>query len=616
MSGLASIHTRHSMNTRFLPLALAIAVGSLALPANALRMFSPGEAADPGSAMTDRLIVKYRNGTGPFPTVQAQLATLVAANRHGVVVSPLRQMTGGAQVFRLSRAMRHHDVESLASSLKAGDPNVEFAEPDRLLQPLFTPNDALFGQQWSLSDATAGIRAPLAWDRTHGAGITVAVIDTGVRPHADLMANLLPGYDFVTDVTMAGDGNARDADASDPGDAVAAGACAAGSDASPSSWHGTHVAGIVAASGGNAAGVAGVAFGAKVLPLRVLGRCGGYTSDIADAMVWAVGGAVSGLPVNANPARVLNLSLGGRSACNRTTQTAIDTARAKGAVVVVAAGNDNTDAATSAPANCNGVVVVTATGRSGGKASYANTGAIITLAAPGGDTNGGILSTLNTGTAGPLADSYASTMGTSMATPVVAGVAALMLSVNPKLSPDQVASLLKASARAFPAACANCGAGLVDANAAVTLAAAATSTPGAAPTSVPAPAPTPTPAPTLAPVAVNEVEPNDTVAKAQAIASLPAAVSGTLASHGDVDHYKLTPAGGKTLTATLTAGASAGFGLSVLNAAGRPLLVVPGAAGRQIVVTVTNSGSAGAVLVLKVQRSTGLTGAYKLALRN
>ena len=602
------------MNTRLLPLALAIAVSSLALPASALRMFSRDEAADPGLAMTDRLIVKYRSGAGPYPTVRAQVATLVAANRHGVVVSPLRQMAGGAQVFRLSKAMRHHDVESLASSLKAGDPNVEFAEPDRLLQPLVTPNDALFAQQWSLSDATAGIRAPLAWDRARGAGITVAVIDTGVLPHADLLANLLPGYDFVTDVFMAGDGNARDADAADPGDAVAAGACAAGSAASKSSWHGTHVAGIVAASGGNALGVTGVAFGARILPLRVLGRCGGYTSDIADAMVWAVGGTVSGLPVNANPARVLNLSLGGRSACNRTTQTAIDTARAKGAVVVVAAGNDNTDAATSAPANCSGVVVVTATGKSGGKASYANTGAIVTLAAPGGDTSGGILSTLNTGTAGPLADSYASAMGTSMATPVVAGVAALMLSANPRLAPDQVASLLKASARAFPTACANCGAGLVDANAAVTMAAAA------AGTSTPTPAPTPTPVPTSLPtptpvaVAVNEVEPNDAFAKAQAIAVLPAALSGTVASHADVDHFKLTLAGGKTLTATLTAGASAGFGLSVLNAAGQSLLVVPGAAGRQIVVTVSNGGSAAAVLVLKVQRSTGLTGAYKLAL--
>ena len=602
------------MNTRLLPLALAIAVSSLALPASALRMFSRDEAADPGLAMTDRLIVKYRSGAGPYPTVRAQVATLVAANRHGVVVSPLRQMAGGAQVFRLSKAMRHHDVESLASSLKAGDPNVEFAEPDRLLQPLVTPNDALFAQQWSLSDATAGIRAPLAWDRARGAGITVAVIDTGVLPHADLLANLLPGYDFVTDVFMAGDGNARDADAADPGDAVAAGACAAGSAASKSSWHGTHVAGIVAASGGNALGVTGVAFGARILPLRVLGRCGGYTSDIADAMVWAVGGTVSGLPVNANPARVLNLSLGGRSACNRTTQTAIDTARAKGAVVVVAAGNDNTDAATSAPANCSGVVVVTATGKSGGKASYANTGAIVTLAAPGGDTSGGILSTLNTGTAGPLADSYASAMGTSMATPVVAGVAALMLSANPRLAPDQVASLLKASARAFPTACANCGAGLVDANAAVTMAAAA------AGTSTPTPAPTPTPVPTSVPtptpvaVAVNEVEPNDAFAKAQAIAVLPAALSGTVASHADVDHFKLTLAGGKTLTATLTAGASAGFGLSVLNAAGQSLLVVPGAAGRQIVVTVSNGGSAAAVLVLKVQRSTGLTGAYKLAL--
>jgi serine protease len=605
------------MTSRFLtlPVALAIVCGMLSTPVGAFR--NPGVdqsrvAAPAPPATTDRLIVKYRSGSGAYPTAVGKAASLVAANRQGVQVSHLRQMANGAQVFRLNRRMTHGELDTLAASLRAGDPNIEFAEPDRVLHSLLVPNDALYAQQWSLSDATGGIRAPAAWDRATGSGVVVAVIDTGVRPHADLVSRLLPGYDFIADTKVAGDGNGREADAADPGDAVAAGYCGTGSAASNSSWHGTHVAGIVAAAAGNSAGVAGIAFGAKVLPLRALGRCGGYTSDIADAIAWAVGGAVTGLPLNPNPAQVINLSLGGAGACGVTTQNAINTARAKGAVVVVAAGNDNADAANSAPANCSGVVVVAATGKTGAKASYSNTGASVTLAAPGGDAGAGILSTLNAGTGAPGADSYASYMGTSMATPAVAGVAALMLSVNRKLTPDQVAALLKSSARAFPGACAKCGAGIVDANAAVSLALAAASAPTPAPT--PAPVVVPTPAPAPVPAAVAETEPNDTLANAQVVGVLPATLSGAMGSNTDLDHIKGTVAAGKTLSATLVAGASSGFGLSVLSVAGQTLLIVPGVVGRQSQVLVTNTGSVAVQIVLRVSRSLGVIGSYKLAL--
>jgi serine protease len=199
-----------------------------------------------------------------------------------------------------------------------------------------------------------------------------------------------------------------------------------------------------------------------------------------------------------------------------------------------------------------------------------------------------------------------------MATPAVAGVAALMLSVNRKLTPDQVAALLKSSARAFPGACAKCGAGIVDANAAVSLALAAASAPTPAPT--PAPVVVPTPAPAPVPAAVAETEPNDTLANAQVVGVLPATLSGAMGSNTDLDHIKGTVAAGKTLSATLVAGASSGFGLSVLSVAGQTLLIVPGVVGRQSQVLVTNTGSVAVQIVLRVSRSLGVIGSYKLAL--
>jgi serine protease len=242
------------------------------------------------------------------------------------------------------------------------------------------------------------------------------------------------------------------------------------------------VAGTIAALTNNGTGVAGVAYGAKVVPVRVLGKCGGYTSDIADGIIWASGGTVSGVPNIAARAQVINMSLGGSGACDTTTQNAINSARSRGTVVVVAAGNESQNASNSNPANCAGVIAVAATNKSGGKASYSNYGTIVDVAAPGGDTGAGILSTLNAGTTSPGADSYASYMGTSMATPHVAGVVALMLSANPNLTPDDVAAKLKSTARAFPAACSGCGAGIVNAAAAVNAALASTTTTTPTPT--------------------------------------------------------------------------------------------------------------------------------------
>jgi len=416
---------------------------------------------------TDRLIVKYRDGAG--------LAALSDGKRlTGLVVKGRKYNRSGAELWRLERYMSQTEAAQVAARVAQQDPNVLYAEPDLMMVPTVVLNDTRAAEQWDLYDDTAGIRAPAAWDRTNGSGVTVAVLDTGYLPHADLAANLVGGYDFISETGVSNDGDGRDASALDPGDAVVAGGCGGGyptRDLS-SSWHGTHVSGTVAAVGNNAAGIAGVAWGAKLLPLRVLGKCGGYTSDIADAIVWAAGGAVAGVPVNPNPAKVISLSLGGGGACSRTFQDAITAARGRGAVVVVAAGNSNTDVTGFSPANCSGVITVAATGRSGARAYYSNFGSLVDIAAPGGDmstgTANGILSTLNSGQTAPGADSYAYYQGTSMATPHVSGVAALMFARNPALTPDTLEATLKSTARAFPGACSQCGAGLMDANAAVT----------------------------------------------------------------------------------------------------------------------------------------------------
>jgi len=622
--------TLHKLLSTPLILATSVAIVTTSAQAWSNRPVAPAipTSASAGSvtaeslATTDRLIVKYRDGSSSnVMSARSRNAVTVAGNRQGVQVSALRRMHNGSQVMQLSRRMNRDELNNMIQSLRSGDASIEYVEPDRILQPLYLPNDALYPQQWALSDATGGIGAPDAWNQSTGTGVTIAVIDTGVRPHADLIANLLPGYDFITNPTIAVDGNGRDADPADPGDAAPAGACGTGSPARNSSWHGTHVAGLAAAAGGNGIGVTGVAFAARILPLRALGRCGGYTSDIADAIVWAAGGTVSGLPQNPTPAKVINLSLGGNGACDITSQNAVNAARAKGASVIVAAGNSNTNASGSSPANCSGVIAVAATSKTGGKASYSNFGTNVTVAAPGGDSGAALVSTLNAGTTTPGADSYAAYMGTSMATPVVSGVAALMLSVNPALTPDQITSLLKSTARAFPAPCTGCGAGIVNAKAAVTaaLAAKGTATPTPSPTPTPpAPTPAPAPAPVPAPVPsvmpVKEAEPNNTLAAAQKISALPSLVSGSISTVTDTDYYQFAVAAGKTVTVTLSAGSASGFGLGIYLSSGQQLLMVPGANGRQQKVALTNSGTTAATLVVRVLRSTGDAGAYSLAM--
>lgn len=565
-----------------------LALGALASAQAGQGVGGAGAAsALPAEGVTDRVIVRYKDAAlGVLPSAAALAKARVAGNRQGVQLSHLRRTGLGADVLKLDKRMSLEQVRALARDLKAGDATIEYAEPDRILQAQLTPTDALYAQQWHYFDAVGGINLPTAWDKVTGAGVVVAVLDTGVRPHADLAANLLPGYDFIIDTLVSNDGNGRDADASDPGDATTAGLCYSGSPASNSSWHGTHVAGTIAAVTNNASGVAGVAFGAKVLPVRVLGRCGGYTSDIADGMVWAAGGAVTGVPANPTPAKVINLSLGGAGACDLTSQNAINTARARGATVVVAAGNSNADASQFSPASCAGVVTVAATGPTGGKASYSNFGTVVALAAPGGDGSSGVVSTWNTGTTSPGADGYAAYLGTSMATPHVSGVVALMLSRNASLSPDQVTSTLKATARPFPAACTPCGAGIVNASAAVDA----------------------VPAAVTPPVAnVAEIESNNSTRAAQVIAT-PALLTGTLSSKSDTDYFKTTVSAGGRLVGTLTPNGTSNYNLSAYNAAGKLLGSSSQGTGLKDVFTVTNTGTTAATVYWRVVYASGATG--------
>ncbi|HVE50488.1 MAG TPA: S8 family serine peptidase [Casimicrobiaceae bacterium] len=484
-----------------------------------------------------RIIVKYRDDARDARSVVGIAVTQDKLDRiaalAGVAAAHERALFNGAALVRLFTRLPRQRVEVIAEALSR-DPDVEYAEPDYRAFPKLVPNDPLYASQWHYWDPSGGVNLPAAWNRTTGSSsIRIAVLDTGSLPHPDLAGRFAGGHDFIRDYIIANDRSpaqpasctptldprfapcisSRDSDPTDPGDWISASEdsgsdwggwledCASaspGGQFSASSWHGTHVAGTIGAASNNGTGVAGINWISPIVAVRVLGKCGGYTSDIADAMVWASGGSVAGVPANAFPARVLNLSLGGLSPCSSTSQNAINSALSRGSVVVVAAGNESTDASESSPGNCNGVISVAAIGRSGQRTSYTNFDDVrglsapypantigVDIAAPGGGDGQAVLSTLNAGTTTAGAFNYAGFNGTSMATPHVAGIASLMLSVNAALTPAQLLSAMQATARAFPSGTSRdctsdftrvdsapgfpkyCGAGIIDADAAI-----------------------------------------------------------------------------------------------------------------------------------------------------
>ena len=433
---------------------------------------------DEATQLVSQIAIKYEPGfSRTEKTGVARGSSLV-----GMTLKPASYSANGYQVVSLPSPVTQDEAKVLASRL-VGSNQIKSASPLGMVHRMTTPvnpNDTLYAQQKNMGGpyntnpndpiGEFGVHANYTWGMTLATPAVVAVIDTGYTNHADLPAPV-GEYDFITDLTNAGDTNARDADAHDPGDDCGSGV--------GSSWHGTHVAGIIGATH-NSTGIAGVVQNAQLLHVRVLGCTGGEDQDLADAIVWSSGGSVPGVPANTTPAKVLNLSLGASGSCPVIIQDAINTAVANGAVVVVAAGNENFNVSSSYPANCNSVVAVASVSSDGSRSSFSNYGLGVDVAAPGGEdgTFGvPILSTVDTGTTTPSGDTYTGYIGTSQATPHVAAAAAQYMAENPSATPAQVETALKATAYPFPEfqlpqwpadySCVvnSCGTGIVDVSA-------------------------------------------------------------------------------------------------------------------------------------------------------
>jgi len=420
---------------------------------------------------TQRVLVKLRSTAAGAPSpAQAAANTIEAlASRVNLTLLESRQITAGLHAMHVA-AFPGETIASSLARLRA-DPTVEYAEPDQRRYPHAVPNDPLYVNQWYEQNVQpAAIDATTAWDTTTGrSDIVIADLDTGIRSdHPDLGPmpgnRLLPGYDFISDPLIANDGDGRDADAADPGDWITAADAAtptfSGCTVANSSWHGTRTAGLLGAITNNSTGIAGITWQPMIMPVRVLGKCGGQDSDILDAMRWAAGLQVAGVPNNPHPVQIINMSLGAASACTAAQQTVIDEVVAKGVLIVVSAGNGS--GPVDSPANCNGVAAVGGLRHAGTKVSFSSLGPEVALSAPAGNcvnTTGACLftidTTVNNGTTTPGTNGYTDqlnpNLGTSFSAPMVSAIAALMTSVNSNLRAPQLIARLKEGAKVFPA---------------------------------------------------------------------------------------------------------------------------------------------------------------------
>lgn len=420
----------------------------------------PESPAHGTTRYTGRVLLKLAPASqGDEGAADQRTALDALARAAGTSLAVTRQTATGGTLVEVDGSDPVRAAQRLAAQ-----PGVEYALPERRFTALTDPNDPGFTAQWNLQ----AIRAPQAWPYATGAGARVAVLDSGSANHPDLVGRYLPGYDFVSDLPTARDGDGRDPDPADPGNWELPGQCGAGQPGTPSTWHGLHVAGIIAALTGNGQGIAGIAPQTDLLPVRVLGPCGGGTTDITDGIVWAAGGSVPGVPANTTPAKIINLSLASPGACTTVEQRAIDVARARGALVIVAAGNSGGPVSASAPANCRGVLVVGSSTAAGTGAAHSNHGPAVALAAPGV----GIWGLANSGVKGPDLRGWGtlSRSGTSTATPQVSAAAALVWSVAPSLSADDVRAILRRTTTPFGGSTGRLGTGVLDVAAAVKLA--------------------------------------------------------------------------------------------------------------------------------------------------
>lgn len=458
------------MRHQFLGAALAVLLAATsALSAHAAAPVDTNKSRAADDSVIG-LIVKFDNAvpsaalasTQEARTAQnTQAAAVRAANvaravQHGgVALNHQRTLPTGAEVLHFDKPLPSAEAQRIARAIASGS-GVRYAAPNRTIRTQAVPTDPLFNAQWGFQyvpGSVEGANFTSAWDVTKGVSTqTIGVVDSGIAKAQEDIAPqlrthaLFPngGYDFITSATVADDGDGRD---NDPQQATSL--CG----------HGTHVSGTIAANttfSGTGVGVAGAASSSKLLMARAL-NFSGSDADAIDAMLWLAGETVSGVAVNPNPVKVINMSFGGSGACGGAYQDAFDTLRANGVVPVVAAGNSGLDVSGSAPANCHGAVAVAASDIDGNLASFSNRGAGVTVTAPGAS----IVSTGGT-TAGACTLS-----GTSMAAPHVTGAVALMQVAQPTLSPTQAPLAIRAGARAFPSASncpgLQCGAGLLDA---------------------------------------------------------------------------------------------------------------------------------------------------------
>ena len=460
-------------------------------------------AADQGAKYdTQQIIVRLKDdGVRRIQAARRNEAVAGISLPDGTPLTFVRPFDGNGMVLRLPEAVSLQEAQAIAARLVAAG-SVASAQADKRVYPtLVQPDDPLYrppggvdSGQWNLFEDTGGIRMETAWDLgTGSAAVVIAQLDTGILSHLDLDPNgdrVLSGYDFFSggmsnlnteldNDFILGDPVGRDNNPTDPGDATVDDECEPGMPGEDSSWHGLSVASIMVAESNNGIDMAGIDFAARLLPIRVLGKCGGSVSDVVDAIRWAAGFTVDGIQ-NPTPARILNLSLSGDGACTFEEQAAINDAVSVGAVVIVSAGNEDVDVATQSPANCQNVVVVGATLRDGSRAPYTNSGEEVDLSAPGGLTpnnspNDGIRVLSNSGATIAGLDIIGRIAGSSFSTAQVSAVASLMLAVNGSLTSSQIQDILRLTTRAFPNVTfpnencntTACGSGILDADAAL-----------------------------------------------------------------------------------------------------------------------------------------------------